>query len=96
MNQARSGRYHAEDFEAKRPIPWMALLALVLAVATMCLASAFYGYRNGYAQGRTFQASLPKPTTPAPVAALTQWQCTAQERKEYVGVCAARLRQELK
>lgn len=96
MNQARSGPYYAEDFEAKRPIPWMALLAVFVIAAVLVGAAAFYGDRKGFERGYAAGKAMPRPATPAPAAALTQWSCSAQERREYLGVCAARARQELK
>lgn len=94
MNQARSGRYYPDDFEPKAPIPWMTIFALAVFTGILCAASAYIGHNNGFERGRAYQASLAKPacSTLAPATALTQWSCSAQERKEYLGVCLHRMK----
>jgi hypothetical protein len=98
MNQSTSGgRYFSpDDFEDHRPIPWMALLAGLVASTILCSAAFFYGDARGFVRGKVWQAAQPQPTHAAPPSALTQWQCTAQERKEYINTCANRLYQEMR
>jgi hypothetical protein len=99
MNQSTGGgRYFSpDDFADHRPIPWMALLAALVASTIFCSAAFFYGDARGFVRGKAWQAAQPQPARAAcPGAGLTQWQCTSQERKEYVNTCANRLYQEMR
>lgn len=61
MNQARGGRYFVpEDFEEKAPLPWIAIIAGVIAVALFCSAAFFYGARDGYRRGYAAGNEAPK------------------------------------
>jgi hypothetical protein len=97
MNQARSGRYYdPDDFAAKRPIPWMAILGAVVLAWILCGAAFFYGDSRGFIRGKAWTAAQPKHGTPQPVLGLRQWQCTSQERAEYMNVCIGRFREQMK
>jgi len=97
MDQARSGRYYAEDFDDKPKHPRVLVCILVVAAMLSHFAAIKFGMwieREEQARQRAIEASKPKPVHIRPAIGLTQWSCTKQEMREYVHACARRKRQE--
>jgi hypothetical protein len=67
------------------------VLALVVAATIVCGVSIWIGMQFQRDLDRKIAAMTPMPTRPAPARALTQWQCTKQERIDYIGTCAHRI-----
>jgi hypothetical protein len=77
MNQARSGKFYAEDFEERRPIPWGVIFAMSVFGSIFIAGAAFYADHRGFERGRAFQSQLATPTCkppPAPVE-LSRSEC---------------------
>ena len=79
----------------KRGFAWLLLIPSVIFVATLTHLGAFFaGDYMAVNRIARMEAEKPKRVAPAPAAALTQWTCSTQERKEYLNVCIRRMHQE--
>lgn len=79
-----------------RPVPWsMVFLALVVAATALGCACLYIGHRVGFARA-VAEAGRPVVLTkacPAPPQALTQWNCSPSERRDYQNICLNRIAQ---
>jgi hypothetical protein len=72
-------------------------LAAALAGALIAGTSGLvHGFNRGVDHEKKRAAYTPKPTTPAPATALTQWNCTKQEFKEHRDACVKRAISEIR
>jgi hypothetical protein len=93
MSQARSGSYlYPRVPRVRKALPWAWLLgAFFLAcVATHALAFTI-GHVFGYEKG----ALQPPRIVTRTVTPLTQWECSAHERREYIEACKRRAQSAL-
>ena len=85
----------AEKRAERRGFAWLVVIPFVILGATASHLCAFFaGDYMATERIARMESEKPKPTIPAPAAALTQWSCSAQERREYLNVCIRRMHQE--
>lgn len=92
MNQARTGRYCAADFEEPKGPGW--LIAGVIVWSLIAMGGSFYCgmvFQKKLDDGAAKLAALKPRLIPVPATALTQWSCSRQETREREFACAHRL-----
>jgi hypothetical protein len=67
VNQARSGRYYAEEFDERMPTPWGVIVAMSVLAAIFIAGAAFYADGRGFDRGRAFQAGSRCRRVPRPL-----------------------------
>jgi hypothetical protein len=83
--------------ERRMRIFWRISGYVAAAIAGALIASVpvlVHGFNRGVDHEKKRAADAPKPTTPAPASALTQWNCTAQEFREHFHACKQRARSD--
>lgn len=81
---------HERKGRTPKPVSWWIVApVLILAATALFLAAVFIGHRVGYAE-KPATITLTSNTCPVPVQALTQWNCSESELREYRNVCLRR------
>lgn len=96
MNQARTGRhyYDPSDFDEPRGMrPWLVVTLVAMACFSHVGAIAFGRHlaQVECAQQKAALAAAPRRVVVQQANALTQWSCSAAERREYTEACKRRL-----